>query len=114
MKNYSPCIQLHPAVCLPQIQDMLFQFNAGLSLSSTVIVHTGFPCALATVLLFLSLTQLASLPATSQANRSTMLILITGNLKIQLWNVFHWPSFVKISQASIFFIFLRKESIEEM
>jgi len=51
MKNYSPCIQLHPAVCLPQIQGMLLQFNAGLSLSSTVIVHTGFPRALATVLL---------------------------------------------------------------
>lgn len=52
MKNYSPCIQLHPAVCLPQIQDMLLEFNAGLSLSSTVIVHTGFSRALATVLLW--------------------------------------------------------------
>jgi len=114
MKNYSSCIQLHPAVCLSQIQDMLLQFNDGLSLSSTVIVHTRFPCALATVLLFLSLAHLTSLPATSQVNRSTMLILITGNLKIQLWNVLHWPSFVKISQASIFSIFLRKESREEM
>jgi hypothetical protein len=52
--TYTWKIQLHQAVCLPQIQDMLLQFNAGLSLSSTVIVYTGFPCALATVLLWAS------------------------------------------------------------
>jgi len=70
MKNYIPCIQLYPAVCLPQIQDMLLQFNAGLSLCSTVIVHTGFPRALATVLLwaFPEPNTGASLPATTSSH----------------------------------------------
>jgi len=92
---------------LRQIQAMLLQFNVGLSLSITVIVHTGFPHALATVLLwaFPEPNTGASLPATSQVHRSTMLVLITGNYKIQLWSVLHWPSFVKISQASIFSFF---------
>lgn len=96
MKNYSPCILLHPAVCLPQIQDMLLQFNAGLSVSSTVIVHAVFPCAPATMLLWaFPEPYTACISATSQVHRSTLLVLITGNQKIELWSVLHWPSFVK-------------------
>jgi hypothetical protein len=107
MKNYSPCIHLHPAVCLPQIQDTLLQFNAGLSLSSTVIVHTGFPHALATVLLWAFPEPNTACTSAYHFTSSQVHHVSTDHrkLKIQLWSVLHWPSFVKVGQANIFSFF---------